>query len=171
MNPILVTEHLVLRRPRADDWPIVRQYLMSDRSRPVGIPADERSAWMFYAAAVGHWALCQFGMFIVLSRDTQQPIGFAGPWFPASWPEPELAWHLFDPEHEGQGLAYEACQAVLDHLFTEKGFTSIVSYIETGNQRSETLAKRLGAVHDPDALSPPDPNRNPLVAFRHRKPQ
>lgn len=169
MNPIIVTDNLVLRRPRASDWPAVRTYLLSQRYRGFGFADDEKTAWLFYAALLGHWDLCDFGLFVALSRDSQDPVGMFGPWFPCTWPEPEMTWHLLNSDLEGRGLAYEAATAVLHHLFTAKKFHSIASFINPDEHRSITLAKRLGATLDEGAPIPNNPNRPNLTTYRHKR--
>lgn len=169
MNPIIVTERLVLRRPRATDWPAVRAFLLSDRSGVLLPEKTEYSAWLSYAVALGHWDLCGFGLFMALSRETHNPVGMFGPWFPCSWPEPEMAWHLFCDKDEGGGLAFEAASAVLEHLFTSRDFSSIVSFVDPNSPRSLALAERLGGVRDPQARRPDDPTRANVITFRHKR--
>ena len=68
----------------------------------------------------------------------------AGPWFPAGWPEPEVSYHLTETAR-GRGLASEAVQCILDWLFFDRKWDSVVSLIEEDNDSSIKLAQRLGA--------------------------
>lgn len=81
-------------------------------------------------------------------------VGMAGPYHPVDFPEPEMSWLLTDPAHEGKGYATKACRAVLTYLFATLGWKNVVSYIDADNLASRTLALRLGATVDPNAISP-----------------
>jgi RimJ/RimL family protein N-acetyltransferase len=118
----------------------------------------------------GHWVHRGFGMFILAERSAPDtPLGMAGPWFPESWPEPEIAWSLWTPAAEGRGLAHEAAGAALAYAFGTLGWTTAVSYIHPGNARSIALAERLGARRDAGADHPnPD---EPCLVYRHPAPE
>ncbi len=162
--PVIETRHLILRGPRAEDWPAYRAYRLSPRSTLRG--EDEALVWLLFSGFFGHWALRGFGRFIAEDRATGRPIGHAGPFFPESWPEPELTWTLWDSAHEGRGLAYEAAAAARDWAFAALGWTTAVSYIDNGNTRSEALARRLGAAPDAAAAAP----RPGARVWRHPMP-
>lgn len=164
MIPVLHTERLTLRGPEARDWPAFRDYFASDRAAYTGGPKDEKQAWILFAAELGHWALHGFGMWTVTRDDT--PIGLVGCWFPATWPEREIGWLLWDG-HEGQGYAFEAAQAARAQCYGPFGWPTAVSYIHRENARSIALAERLGC--GPDAVAT-QPNAGALV-FRHPAPQ
>lgn len=152
--PTLETERLILRVPGADETSAMLAFLGSERATFYGGPMSEGDAWKKYAIYVGQWALRGYGMFAVTLKDTSEPIGMAGPYHPADFPEPEMSWLLTSAEHEGQGYASEACRAVLDHLFNTLRWPSVISYIDTANAASRALALRLGAKLDTQAQSP-----------------
>lgn len=54
-----------------------------------------------------------------------------------------VGWHL-NPQFGGQGYAFEAASALLDHLFREKGFRRIYAYVEDHNKPSQRLCEKLG---------------------------
>lgn len=157
---MIETARLTLRRPEPGDWLAYRAYRLSARSTG---PMDEPAAWTHFAAFFGHWALRGFGRFVAVLRATGAPVGHFGPFHPEGQAERELTWTLWDPALEGRGYAFEAAAAVRDHAFGTLGWETAVSYITTGNTRSERLAARLGAVIDPDA-----PRHFPdLTVWRH----
>lgn len=165
MTEMLHTRRLVLRRPHGDDWPVARDFFMSERAAGVGGPHDLGHAWRGFAAAVGHWDILGYGMWTVTLRGDDRAVGLIGPWCPADWPENEIGWLIFDPGIEGTGIATEAAQAAIDHAWSALGWDTIVSYIAQGNTRSIRLAEKLGAVLDPDAPQPkPD---QPCLVYRH----
>ncbi|MEM1162638.1 MAG: GNAT family N-acetyltransferase, partial [Pseudomonadota bacterium] len=115
--PVLHTERLTLRAPGPEDVPGMLAFLASPRSRFYGGPMEAGPAWRRFATFAGDWLLRGYGMFSLTRRDTGAPIGLAGPFHPADFAEPELAWLLNDAAHEGQGFAREGCLAVLRYLF------------------------------------------------------
>ncbi len=54
-----------------------------------------------------------------------------------------VGWNL-NPEFGGQGYAFEAAGALLDHLFRERGFRRIYAYVEDHNTPSQRLCEKLG---------------------------
>lgn len=153
--PVLRTERLVLRAPRAADWPHWQAFFTSERARFVA-PAevDDRTAWRAFGHFVGHWVLRGFGSFVFQAHDDPTPLGSAGPWFPEGWPEPEIGWTIWTAAAEGRGLAAEAARVARVHAFVDLGWARPVSYIDPANARSIALAERLGAVRDRDAAAP-----------------
>ena len=127
----------------------------------VGGKQDPFNAWKTLAAFIGHHGLHGYGPLVFASHDTPDTaLGVAGPWFPALWPEPELAWSLWSLADEGKGYALEAVQAIRAHLWAS-GWTTAVSYVAAANSRSIALAERLGC-----AVESVDPQDGELT-YRH----
>ncbi len=166
--PVLHTARLTLRVPAMRDWEAFAAFLTSDRASYVGGPVTRERAWRAFGHLVGHWALRGYGMFAVAQKGVDAAVGMAGPWFPESWPEQEIAWSIWAPEAEGKGYAFEAAQAACAHAFGALGWATGVSYIDPDNARSITLARRLGAVLEPGAAYPGD---DPMLVFRHPRPE
>ncbi len=164
MIPVLHTERLTLRGPEARDYPAFRDFFASDRSIHTGGPKDAKSAWILFAAELGHWHLHGFGMWTV--EHEGQPIGLVGCWYPDQWPEKEIGWLIWET-HEGKGYAFEAAQAARTHCYGPFGWDTAVSYIHRENTRSIALAERLGCTRDEAAVHP---NPDALV-FRHPAPK
>lgn len=155
-HPSLETPRLVLREPNAEDASVILDFLRSDRAEFYGGPMDLGAAWGKLAAYAGQWMLRGYGLFSVVEKATGQTVGMAGPYHPAHFPEPEMSWLVTSAQHEGKGLAREACQAVLNHLFADLNWPHVVSYIDRNNMRSRVLANRLGAKVAPDLPAPID---------------
>ena len=120
--PRLETERLILRGPEAKDFALVADfYADADRSWGFGGPQNRTEAWRWFASMIGHWALRDFGFWMVDTKDGET-VGMVGLWAPEGWPEPELGWVMFC-NGEGKGYALEAAFAA----------------------RSVALAERLGA--------------------------
>ncbi len=165
----LQTSRLILRPPIASDWPAFRDFIMSDRAAHLGPPKDIGAAWRTFAAELGHWVYHGFGMWTVLARGEDRPLGLVGPWCPADWPETEIGWMIFAPDIEGTGIATEAARAAVDHAWRVLNWDTIVSYVSPDNTRSIRLAEKLGAVHDPDAPQPKP--EAPCLVYRHPRPE
>lgn len=165
-TPVLETERLVLRAPLAADWPAFRDFALSQRAEFIGGPHALGSAWRAFCHLVGMWAVRGYGSFVYSFKGSDAPLGHVGPWHPADWPEPELGWTVWDPAAEGKGLAFQAAARARIYAYDVLGWSAPVSYIDHGNDRSVALAKRLGAVADPDAVPPPGFDCH---VFRHPK--
>ena len=164
-TPVLETARLVLRAPEGADWPAFRAFILDARSafvRPGDL--DEGQAWRGFGHVIGHWVLRGWGSFVICSRDSGVPLGMAGPWFPAGWPERELGWSLWSPEAEGKGIAQEAALAARRFAFGPLGWETAVSYVDPANARSAALARRLGCTLDSGADYPGD---KPVQVWRH----
>jgi RimJ/RimL family protein N-acetyltransferase len=149
--PVLETRRLVLRAPEPQDYPDFKATFASYRSRFMGGPLNAYEAWMRYAAEIGHWEIRGYGMWMIHLRDTDETVGMAGGWFPAKWPEREIAWIIW-PDRAGRGYALEATHHVRRHLFAS-GWETAVSYIDPKNLDSIRLAERLGCRKDAEAAT------------------
>ncbi len=164
--PVLETKRLILRGPEPEDYPNFKATFASYRSRFMGGPLNAYETWMLYAAEIGHWNIRGFGMWMIHDKITDETLGMAGGWFPAQWPEQELAWIIW-PEKAGHGYALEATHAARKYFYDQLGWTGAVSYIDPKNLDSIRLAERLGATKDHDAASV-DGND---VVYRHPSPE
>ncbi len=142
--PRLETDRLRFRPPSLDDFEAEAEFYASKRSAPIGGPLPREEVWRKLAAGVGHWFLRGYGRWAIDDKETGAYCGQVGLWFPEGWPEPEIGWHLM--EHvEGRGLALEAAVAVRSYAYASLGWSTAISLISPGNERSIALATRLGA--------------------------
>ena len=166
-TPVLETERLILRAPKREDWPHWREMALSPRAEYVTQPGiNEALAWRGMGHIIGHWVLHGWGSFIITRKGDDTALGLTGPWFPATWPEPELGWAIWKSDLEGTGIAFEAASAARSYAFETLGWDTAVSYIDPKNKRSIALATRLGAVLDNTAHGP---DKDDLV-YRHPTP-
>lgn len=168
-TPVLTTARLTLRAPVAADWPHFCAFALSERSVFVRVPdIDEAKAWRAFGHVIGMWVLRGYGLFVFHETGHDTPLGMAGPWYPAAWPEREIGWSIWDEGAEGKGFAQEAARAALAHAFGPLGWTTAVSYVAPDNIRSAALARRLGAEEQAGA---PHPGDAPCLVFRHSAPE
>lgn len=144
--PVLETERLRLRGPKASDFEAFADFVGSDRAAFVGGKVPRVQAWRAFGHLVGHWVLRGYSMFIIADKVSDAPLGMSGPWYPEGWPEPEIGWSMWDSASEGKGLALEAATAARDWAYQVLGWTTAISLIVDGNARSEALARRMGCL-------------------------
>lgn len=145
--PELETERLRLRAWQEDDLPSLAGFMASEASRFVGGPLNEADSWRRMAVFLGHWSLKAFGPWALEEKSSGRPAGYAGLWHPHGFPEPEVLYTLYDG-FRGKGLATEAALACRGHAYRTLGWKTVVSFIMPGNEASERVAARLGAVRE-----------------------
>ncbi|MEM9605645.1 MAG: GNAT family N-acetyltransferase [Pseudomonadota bacterium] len=152
--PTLETPRLRLRAPRLDDFEAFAAFRADPvRSVFVGGPYTEAQAFDQLGELIGHWHLRGFGRFMIADRESDAALGVTGPYHPADWPEPEIAWSVF-AHAEGRGIAFEAATAARRYAYDTLGWTTAISLVSIENTRSASLAKRLGCTRDPDFIHP-----------------
>ena len=145
--PTIRTARLVLRAPAAEDLPAWTAFLASNRTVHVGGIKNEAEAFVDFAALIGHWALRGYGRWMLINPDTDELLGSVGLFYPVGWPEPEIAWTMFEAA-EGKGYAFEAAVATRNFAYNNLGLSTLVACIVAGNNRSIALAERMGAVFE-----------------------
>ena len=85
------------------------------------------------------------GCFAICLKATGQVIGdlFGGAGEDDENETASVGWNL-NPQFGGQGYAFEAAWALLDHLFRAKGFRRLYAYVEDHNKPSQRLCEKLG---------------------------
>ncbi len=164
--PVIETDRLILRGHRMSDFETFAAFVASDRLTYIGGPGDRFAAWRKFLAQYGQWAMRGYGMWMLESRATEQPIGHVGIVHHETWPEPELGWSVF-ADGEGHGYAYEAAYAARAHAATHFGMPRLISQIHPDNARSRALAERLGARVEKETTLMGDP----CLIYRHPDPR
>ncbi len=148
--PVLVTERLTLRAPRATDFDVYATIFMSDRAVHMDGPYDRQGAWADFTQAAAGWLLRGIGLWTMQRRADAAVVGFGFFWQEYGDPEPEIGWVL-TADAEGNGYATEAARAMLPYALAQFGPGGFVSYIDPANTASARVADRLGARRDPAA--------------------
>ncbi|MGR3502640.1 GNAT family N-acetyltransferase [Pseudaestuariivita sp.] len=165
--PEVTTDRLRLRAPKASDLDAYAAFRASERSKTVGGPYPAHTAWSQLANLIGHWVLRDYGRWMIADKDTDAPLGVSGLYYPADWPEPELAWSVFEAA-EGKGIAFEAATAARAYAYETLGWTRLISCVDPANTRSVALARRMGCVEE-DAFEHPE--YGTLHIWRHPAPE
>ncbi len=160
--PTLITNHLTVRGPQKSDLAAYTDFVTnSDRMITIGDNRSENDAWRSFLGSVGHWQWHGYGFFILEDTASGQPAGRVGILNHVDWPEPELAWHMFDG-FEGKSLCFEAAIAVRAWAGS-LGLSPLISMIAATNTRSLALAKRLGATEKSRMTH----SGEPTIVMRH----
>ena len=163
--PTLTTPRLALREPREADFAAMLAFSESPRAKLIGGAIGRRWIWRGLLANIGHWAIRDYGFYSIKTH-TGDFIGRIGVIFHDEWPEPELAWSLFDG-FEGKGYAAEAACAARADYHTRVSPAPLISMIDVGNTRSEALALRLGATREKTESDP----EGDFHVYRHPGPE
>lgn len=149
--PLLETSRLRLRPWRREDLDpyhaILREPAVHRHFGPE--PMSREECWRRMCAAVGNWTMNGFGGLAVERREDGVLVGNVGLFTgeraiePAFGNQPEMGW-IFASETHGQGLAREACEALLGWAAETLGPGPIWAIISVGNAPSFRLAERLG---------------------------
>jgi RimJ/RimL family protein N-acetyltransferase len=162
--PVVETERLRLRPWRKEDFRPYHAILSHpDVHRHFGPePMGQEECWRRLVASAGSWVINGFGTWGVERKSDGKLIGNAGiftawrDFEPIFGDEPEMGW-IFSHEVHGQGMAGEACRAVLDWAETNLAPTPIWAIIAPANGPSLKLAERLGFEIVGDTLYHDDP--------------
>ncbi len=149
MIPILETDRLILRGVEADDFEAYAAFRASDRAKTLGGPFTRAQAFSQFTSLIGHWAMRGYGRWLVTDKTNGDAYGIVGLLYPEGWPEPELAWSLYD-NGEGKGIAFEAAIAARDYAYNALNMGPLISLVAKDNLRSTMLAERLGATYEKD---------------------
>ncbi|MGJ8603351.1 MAG: GNAT family N-acetyltransferase [Marivita sp.] len=162
--PVITTPRLRLRQHVASDLELLCDLFETARSHHMGGPIPRKQAWRWMASEIAMWDLMGHGAWGIETQ-TGMFLGQIGILQPPHFPEREIGWTLL--EHaESKGYATEAAMAALAWGW-EQDFPTLVSYIAPQNTLSIALAKRLGAVHDPDAALPEGETSADTIVYRH----
>jgi RimJ/RimL family protein N-acetyltransferase len=162
--PAVETERLRLRGWRKDDFRPYHALLQHpDVFRHFGPqPMDTEECWRRLTGAVGGWQLNGFGTWAVERKNDGKLVGNAGlftAWRdlePEFGEEPEMGW-IFSQEVHGQGMAGEACRAVLEWAEVNLEPSPIWAIIAPENAPSLRLADKLGFQRVGDTLYHDEP--------------
>jgi ribosomal-protein-alanine N-acetyltransferase len=164
--PTLRTERFILRAPRMSDFDAFAAFRGSARAKGVGGPYGREASHDNLCGIIGHWHLEGYGRWMVTDAD-DRPLGIVGLMNSPEWPEPEIAWSVFEAA-EGKSVAYEAALASRDYAYGTLGWTTAISCVLTDNHRSHALAERMGATRDGSFIHP---DLGELLIWRHPAPE
>ncbi|SFR09613.1 GNAT family N-acetyltransferase [Poseidonocella sedimentorum] len=167
--PVLETERLRLEPPSLAILDAEKRFWASDRATFAGGRMTGPQVWRYLALQRGHWDLLGYGMFSVVEKQSGAPVGLIGLWGPEPWPEPELAYNIYEGS-SGKGYAEEAARAVMGWNFGALGRERLISVIHPDNLPSQRLAARLGGAPTGEQFTP-NPDADPVDIWRYCAPE
>ena len=154
MQPVLHTDRLHLKPLTLDDveafhaiWGDPEVIWWGHRPTPAETAAFARDLLgrsPFAPPGTGWWLLHDRHSGQVVGDAVLQPV-------PRPTREVEVGWHLAR-SHWGRGYATEAALRLLDHGFAALGLDVIVADIALQNERSISVAERLGMTRRPEPI-------------------
>ncbi|MEM7216033.1 MAG: GNAT family N-acetyltransferase [Pseudomonadota bacterium] len=145
MQTVFETERLKFRRWREEDLDCMAEIFSdAEHARFVGGKKECWDAWRVMAMHEGHYNLRGYTLFALEEKTTEQTLGWAGPWCPEGFLEPEIGCAL-RPSVTGQGFAKEAVIGCLDYVYTKLNWETSISLIEPENKASQAVARSVGA--------------------------
>lgn len=161
---MIETERLLLRLPEASDTNAWTAILTDEEvTRYLGPPIDSREAVAAHIRTIRErHAADGFGLLAIVRKADSRVIGRAGflVWDTSTWTpttfrearthaEVEIGWTLAR-DCWGFGYATEAGEACRDHGFDKLDLKRIAAVIQPANERSTTVARRLGMHRERD---------------------
>lgn len=138
---------------------------------PYGRAFTRAETESFLTGQIAHWDACGVGCWVVVEREADRIIGYAGLSVPTFLPEVlpalEVGWR-FDPEVWGRGYATEVARAAIAEAFTTLGLDEICSVPQAENSASVRVAERIGMRRDRMATIPANERRGELSAVLFR---
>jgi RimJ/RimL family protein N-acetyltransferase len=146
----------VLREFKLDDLDYFLKFFAdAEASQHVGGPIGREDTWRRLLTGSALWQMTGIGMWAVERRSDGATIGHLG-FFdflrdsdPSIAGAVEMGW-ILAPEAQGQGLASEACTAILGWFEKLFGKHPMWAMISPGNEPSMRLAEKLGFQRQPD---------------------
>ena len=129
-------------------------------------------SWRRLLGGVGLWQLQGTGLLAVERKSDRKLVGHVGLFdyhreiTPSIEGVPELG-YIFAKEVHGQGIAREACEALLAWADQTLNSDQMVAMISIGNDPSMRLAERLGFERAPDGVY----RGEAITLWRRRRPQ
>lgn len=153
--PTLMSDALMLRAPKVEDFPLYAEVLCSERGQYMGGPLSRENAWADFVQLASNWMLHGHGGWTIEDVDNGEALGFVMLGLEPGDAQIELGF-LVAEDSEGLGIAHEAAQMARAFAFETLQLKELASYIHKDNARSIALAERLGgarAVHQGDMLA------------------
>jgi len=147
----LETERLVMRIFQEADREDLHAYYSDPEcvKYTTGKPFTEYETWQKIASLIGHWHIRLYGPYVIEEKYSGTIMGFAGPYYPPVWPDPEIQWSLIK-RFWGKGYASEAARAVKRMLLENLLQLSFISIIHPANTDSIHLAEKLHTAFEKD---------------------
>lgn len=143
---ILETERLIVREAGEDDLDALYQIHEGESAQKwlEGLGADRQEEGERLKAYIQNiYGFYEYGMWLLVEKESGEVIGRAGLQITGEQGEPELGFAVRD-EFQKKGYAFEACTAILKYAREELELDEIQALAEEGNTASKRLLHKLG---------------------------
>ena len=149
---ILETDRLIIRESTVDDvdefYRIYAEEGITDYTEELfKDPEDEKHYMQNYIREI--YGFYGFGVWTLVLKETGKVIGRAGISVRDGFDEPEIG-YVLEKKYHRQGLAYEACSAIIDYFKENYSFERIMALSEAENVAGNGLLKKLGFEYECD---------------------
>lgn len=135
LKPLAQSDFETFYRIAADAF--VRRFLFDDEILP---PERVRE---FITRSEKNFAENHYGLWLIVSNESAESLGFAGLWTFFDEPQPQLIYALL-PEFTRRGFAAEAAERIIRYCFSELSFQYLIASCDAPNIASQRVAERLG---------------------------
>lgn len=144
---LIETERLLLRECVPEDADVVLRLLnepsflenIGDR----GVHTPEEAAAYIINGPIASYAEHGFGMYMVLCKETGEPVGMCGLLRRAQFDHPDVGYAFF-PEFWGRGFASEAASGVIEHARRTLGVSRVLGIVSPHNSASIQVLEKIG---------------------------
>ena len=145
-DPILKTERTVVERVALSDASFFFKLMNSPGWRRFigdrGLADVEAARGVVCDAYLKVYAEHGFGYYVIRDTNDRAPMGIAGFLKKPTLSNPDFGFAML-PEYQGQGLAGEACAAILDFGIRTFGFPALDAVTQPDNLKSIRLLEQL----------------------------
>lgn len=147
MNTIIHTERLIIRPfTHVDIEPSYQMNLDPEVSMFTGdggVVSKQEVERRIREDVLGDYVKVGYGRMAICLKSNLEFIGFCGLKYLEDVSETDLGYRL-KKEYWGQGLATEACRAVLDYGFNQLSLTKVIAFVMPANTASIRVLTKLG---------------------------
>lgn len=154
---VIHTKRLFMRKPLIEDVEqfysilkeeVVGKWLAKSRGMSKGEAKD------YIIQLISHWEQYDFGVWLLVNRNTGELLGHCGLRKIDETGEIEIM-YLLDPEYWGNGYASEAAKASIQYAKEMMNVKRIIARVKVENENSKKLLRNLGFTytHDVDHSS------------------
>jgi RimJ/RimL family protein N-acetyltransferase len=163
----LSTQRLIMRACQTEDAAFVLQLLNSpgwlqyigDRN----VRTEEAAALYIEQRMRPSYEKYDHGMFLVLLKESETPIGLCGIVVRDTLPHPDIGF-AFLPEFQGQGYAFEAASEMMQFVIGYTDIDVLLAIATPDNTSSIKLLEKLGMTYEETIVDPE--TKDTLVRYR-----
>lgn len=149
---VIHTKRLFMRKPLIED---VEQFYSILKEEAIGkwlaksSGMSKEEAKDYVIQLISHWEQYDFGVWLLVNRNTGELLGHCGLRKIDETGEIEIM-YLLDPEYWGNGYASEAAKASIQYAKEMMNVKRIIARVKVANENSKKLLRNLGFTYTHD---------------------